>query len=94
MCTRTHTIDTHTYSHANLGEDFISLGVLKGSVGAQNYEIPADVDLSLYSTVVIWCRQFNVPFGATDLVTRPARDEPGRNVTERKPSTASVSVWN
>jgi hypothetical protein len=45
----------------------INLGSLKGNVGAQNYEVPAGVDLTEYDTVVIWCRQFNSSFGAAAL---------------------------
>ncbi|MCQ3815205.1 MAG: DM13 domain-containing protein, partial [Acidimicrobiia bacterium] len=41
-----------------LDDDFVDLGDLKGNVGAQNYEIPTDVDLGHYSTVVIWCVRF------------------------------------
>ena len=48
-------------------DDFIDLGDLKGNVGSQNYEIPRDVDLSRYSTVVIWCVRFSVIFGAAEL---------------------------
>ena len=48
-------------------DDFIDLGVLKGNIGSQNYEIPADVDLSEYNTVSVWCRRFGVVFGAADL---------------------------
>jgi len=48
-------------------DDFIDLGDLKGNIGPQNYEIPADVDLSIYDTVVIWCVRFSVSFGAADL---------------------------
>ena len=47
--------------------DFVDLGVLKGNVGDQNYEIPPEVDLDRYSTAVIWCRRFAVVFGAADL---------------------------
>ncbi|MFV1989777.1 MAG: DM13 domain-containing protein [Acidimicrobiales bacterium] len=47
--------------------EFVNLGVLKGNIGSQNYEIPADVDLSEYDTVVIWCRRFAVAFAAADL---------------------------
>lgn len=43
---------------------FVNLGELKGNVGAQNYTIPANVDLAKYRSVVIWCRRFNVAFGA------------------------------
>lgn len=38
--------------------DFIDLAALKGTKGDQQYELPADLDLKRYSTVVIWC----VPF--------------------------------
>lgn len=48
-------------------DDFVDLGVLKGNLGNQNYEIPADVDTSRYSTVVIWCRRFTVAFGVAGL---------------------------
>ena len=53
-----------------VGFDFMAfhdLGPLKGNVGAQNYELPADLDLSLYQSVVIWCRAFKVPFAAAPL---------------------------
>lgn len=48
-------------------DDFVNLGALKGNIGDQNYEIPPDVDIADYSTVVIWCRRFSVAFGAADL---------------------------
>ncbi|MEM9745170.1 MAG: DM13 domain-containing protein [Actinomycetota bacterium] len=48
--------------------DFIDLGDLKGNIGDQNYEIPADVDLDRYSQVSIWCVRFSVGFGTADLV--------------------------
>ncbi len=40
--------------------DFINLGLLKGTVGNQNYEITQDSEG--YNTVVIWCQQFGVLF--------------------------------
>lgn len=49
-------------------DDFVDLGDLKGNVGSQNYEIPRDVDLERYSTVVVWCVRFSVAFGAADLL--------------------------
>jgi len=55
---------------ADAGEfdvEFVDLGRLKGNAGPQNYEIPEDVDLDLFSTVVIWCRRFRVAFGAAGL---------------------------
>jgi len=48
-------------------DDFIDLGDLRGNIGDQNYEIPPDVDLSVYDTVVVWCVRFASPFTAADL---------------------------
>ncbi len=48
-------------------EDYIDLGELKGNVGNQNYEISADVDLSVYRTVVIYCVPFHVVFATAPL---------------------------
>jgi len=48
-------------------DDFIDLGDLKGNIGSQNYEIPTDVDLDAYNTVVIWCVRFGVAFNAANL---------------------------
>ena len=53
--------DLHVYlsteipasTFASLGDNEVHLGALKGNVGNQNYEIPAEVDLSLYKSVVI-----------------------------------------
>lgn len=52
---------------SELDDDFISLGDLKGNVGSQNYEIPEDVDLERYSTVVVWCVRFGVAFTVAEL---------------------------
>ena len=46
---------------------YVALGQLKGNIGDQNYTIPADVDLSKYPSVVIWCEQFSVLFSAATL---------------------------
>ncbi len=42
--------------------EYVDLGQLKGNVGNQNYEIPADIDLSKYSGVIIYCMPFHVVF--------------------------------
>lgn len=47
--------------------DNVDLDGLKGNVGNQQYEIPEDVDLARFSTVVIWCRAFSVEFGGAEL---------------------------
>lgn len=58
--------DLKVYLRADNGE-FISLGDLKGNIGSQNYEIPADVDLSVFSNVEIWCERFSAGFGVATL---------------------------
>ncbi|MGW6866318.1 DM13 domain-containing protein [Streptomyces sp. NPDC054904] len=45
----------------------VSLGKLKGNKGDQNYAVPADLNLSDYSSVTIWCDRFDVSFGAAEL---------------------------
>ena len=47
--------------------DYISLGALKATNGAQRYLIPEDVDLSQYKSVAIWCEEFNATFGYAPL---------------------------
>lgn len=47
--------------------EFVNLGRLKGNVGEQNYEIPVDVDVAAFDTVVVWCDRFSVAFTAADL---------------------------
>ena len=58
--------DLKVYLRAADGE-FRSLGDLKGNIGSQNYEIPVDVDLSVFNTVEIWCERFGVGFGSATL---------------------------
>ena len=48
----------------------LDLGELKGNIGDQNYEIPADLDLSQFKSVVVWCQPFRVPFNAAPLRTQ------------------------
>jgi Electron transfer DM13 len=48
-------------------DEFEDLGGLKGNVGNQQYEIPDELDLRRYSTVVIWCRAFSVLFSRAPL---------------------------
>ena len=40
---------------------------LKKIAGAQEYVIPASVDLSKYNEVWVWCEKFNVPLGMAKL---------------------------
>lgn len=47
--------------------EFLDLGELKGNIGDQNYELAADVDLSKYHSVVVWCRRFTVGFAVAPI---------------------------
>ena len=47
----------------------VSLGTLKGNKGSQNYAVPAGTDLSVFTSVSIWCARFRVSFGAATLAT-------------------------
>lgn len=46
---------------------YVDLGRLKGNVGNQNYEIPADVNISEFGSVVIYCQPFHVIFATATL---------------------------
>jgi hypothetical protein len=45
----------------------LQLAALKGNRGNQNYELPADLNLDQFRSVVIWCRAFNIVFGYATL---------------------------
>lgn len=46
---------------------YLDLGPIKGNLGNQVYEIPADADLGQFPSVYLWCVQFAVSFGAAPL---------------------------
>ena len=48
-------------------EGYIDLGKLKGNRGNQNYEIPPGIDVSIYRSVVIYCKPFHVVFSVASL---------------------------
>jgi len=51
---------------------FLEIGSLKGNIGDQNYELPADIDLGKYRAVTIWCQRFGVNFGTAPLSAEQA----------------------
>ena len=55
-------------TEAAFDDAFVDLGRLKGNVGDQNYAVPAGVDATTYTSVVVWCDRFDAAFGAADLV--------------------------
>jgi hypothetical protein len=48
-------------------EEYIDLGLLKGTVGGQNYQLPDEFDPETHRAVLIWCLRFAVPFAAASL---------------------------
>mgnify|MGYP003499503488 CR=1 FL=1 len=57
---------TYIKGKADLG-DYVELGEMKGNKGNQNYEIPTNVDVTKYNTVVIYCKTFGVVFNVAHL---------------------------
>ena len=47
----------------------VDVGGLKANHGNQNYLVPAGTDRSAYHSVVVWCRRFEVVFGAAPLAS-------------------------
>lgn len=43
-------------------DGFVDLGVLKGSIGDQQYDVPDEVETGAGWRVVVWCRAFAVTF--------------------------------
>ena len=61
--------DLYVYLSTDKGaSNYVDLGRLKANAGNQNYELPKDVDLSRYDSVVIWCKSFSVYFGGAQLM--------------------------
>lgn len=48
-------------------DGFVEIAELKGNIGNQNYDIPPDIDLSMYNSVVIYCWPFQVVFSVAPL---------------------------
>lgn len=55
------------FAVAYVGGERIELGVLKGNVGSQNYELPADIDPVSVEQVAVWCKRFDSTFTIADL---------------------------
>ena len=47
--------------------DYTEIGKLKGNKGDQNYDVPADLDLSTIRSIVIYCAPFQVVFSVAPL---------------------------
>ncbi|MCZ8196766.1 MAG: DM13 domain-containing protein [Flavobacterium sp.] len=53
---------------SNVNAAFINLGDIKGLNGSYSYDLPANIDITVYKHVVVWCSDFNVNFGYATLV--------------------------
>lgn len=56
-----------SYDGGSPGE-YIDLGKIKGNVGGQNYELPAEFDPEVHKFVLVWCLRFTVPFAGSPLM--------------------------
>lgn len=54
-------------NRGDVQEGYIDLGKLKGNKGNQNYEIPGDIDVDEYGSIVIYCEPFHVVFSVASL---------------------------
>ena len=50
---------------------YVGLGKLKGNIGNQNYEIPANIDANAQGSVIIYCMPFHVIFSVAPLAPPP-----------------------
>ncbi len=54
-------------SSSDVQEGFVNIGRLKGNKGNQNYELPKDLDLNEFQSVVIYCKAFSTLFSSAPL---------------------------
>jgi len=65
--------DLHVYFSKTIGNnamppvDYIDLGFLKYRTGAFNYELATKPDIDTFKYVIIWCAQYRIQFGYTEL---------------------------
>jgi hypothetical protein len=59
--------NTDPKNRNDLGDDYLNLGSLKGNVGNQNYELPENINLADYGSIVIYCQPFHVIFSTASL---------------------------
>ncbi|HEX9495161.1 MAG TPA: DM13 domain-containing protein [Candidatus Limnocylindria bacterium] len=68
----TNAPDVHVYLSRETGGKWtestsVYLGPLKATNGSFNYSVPAEANISLNKSVVVWCRQFSVLVTWADL---------------------------
>ncbi len=50
-------------------ENAVILGMIQSFSGMQQYYIPAQINPDDYEAVIIWCKEFNVTFGAAKMMS-------------------------
>ncbi len=61
-------LNVYLSKNSSPGSDYIDLGDLKGSIGDQNYNVPAGFDPNQHRFVLVWCVSFSVLFGYAELM--------------------------
>lgn len=60
--------DLYVYLAKDLdANQYVNLGPLKATEGNVNYLVPSDIDITDYSYVLVWCKQFGVLFNSADI---------------------------
>lgn len=54
-------------THGYVREGALVLGPLLEFCGTHEYQVPENVDASIYDSVTIWCEEYSVPMGYADL---------------------------
>lgn len=57
-------------SISNVTSDFIDLGNIKGVKGNYTYDLPDNVDYTIYKFIIVWCVDFDVNFGYAELAVQ------------------------
>jgi len=80
----------------SVGSDAIAgyadLGALKGNVGNQNYEIPNNIEVSQFKSLVIWCNAFSVPFVAAPLTPVSAMQDQDQDAPQTQTVTPAAAL--
>lgn len=58
ILSRNTALTTDPMDERGVGVDYIDIGLLKGSIGAQNYAIPASADFSRYPVMALYSVEF------------------------------------
>ena len=72
--------------------EFVDLGILQSSSGAQEYTIPVGTDLNKYDKILIWCKAFGVLFGSAELPEYTASLDSKDNVMQKEESISEPKI--